>query len=58
MFVGGGPDPSANGDIATIAVHTGQDPYGHSFRKAYAGYNDNILVPFRTFLHSVYRKSN
>ncbi|KAF8958686.1 hypothetical protein BDZ97DRAFT_1923448 [Flammula alnicola] len=50
----GGPDPSANGDIATIGIHTGCNTYGHSFRKAFGNYDSAILLTFSSFLHSVY----
>ncbi|KAF8950642.1 hypothetical protein BDZ97DRAFT_1770995 [Flammula alnicola] len=53
-ILAGGPDPSANGDIATVGIHTGRNAYGHSFRKAFGNYENAILVLFSTFLHSVY----
>ena len=54
----GGPDPANGGAIRTIAIHTGRDSYDQTFAKATPNHKDTILVPYSTFLHSVYRESS
>lgn len=52
----GGPCPTLNGDIRTIAVHTGENAHGLSFAKSLPNYKETFLVPFSSFLHSVFRE--
>lgn len=55
-LMGGGPDAGNNGEITTISVHTGQDKYGQTFRRAYKNYKEAVEVPFWKHLDAVYRE--
>lgn len=57
-IMAGGPDAGNNGEITTLSVHTGQDKYGHTFRRAYKDYKTAVEVPFSSHLSGVYRESN
>jgi len=54
----GGPEPSkSDGQIRTLAIHSGTDRFGQIFSKANEKFVEQCVNPFTAFLQNVYCKS-
>jgi hypothetical protein len=50
----GGPEPTNDGRIRTIAIHVGVDRFGQIFSKAQGEFTEKFVNPFSAFLQNVY----
>ncbi|KAG6834882.1 hypothetical protein H0H93_006675, partial [Arthromyces matolae] len=49
----GGPDPSMKNEISVKSYHVGWSPAGKDFSRHYRSYEEDVMVPYTEFLHSV-----
>lgn len=55
-MLAGGPSPAHDGNIRTVALHTGVDVHGMSYAKHLANYQKKFVAPYTAFLKGVFRE--
>ncbi|KAG6818766.1 hypothetical protein H0H93_002005 [Arthromyces matolae] len=53
----GGPDPSMKNEISVKSYHVGWSPAGKDFSRHYRNYEEDVMVPYTEFLHSICARS-